>query len=65
METHLQDFRGMKSDELATQITGLQQEYRAQRAAVREGKERNSASLPALRRVIARAKTVLAEMNKA
>lgn len=63
METQIQDFRGMKSEELMRQIASLEQVYRASRAAVREGKERNSASLGEARRVIARAKTVLREMN--
>lgn len=61
MNTH--DYRTMNTVELAARIEVLQAEYQGLRDQVRSNKLKNNQQLRAARRDIARAQTILQELN--
>lgn len=58
------EFRNLSATELTERIRTLQEEYFALQAAVMSGKEKNHARLRPARIDIARAQTVLNEINR-
>jgi ribosomal protein L29 len=57
----IKELKELDVDSLMVEVSSLQEKYATQQEAVRNGKEKNSASLRVMRRDIARAMTLLKE----